>query len=47
MNYLLDTNIIIIYSALGVPLVTTDKDFNHLKDVFIDLIYIDISKYKK
>lgn len=33
-------------SALGVPLVTTDKDFNHLKGIFIDLIYIDISKYK-
>ena len=33
-------------SALNVPLVTTDKDFNHLEGVFIDLIYIDIDKYR-
>lgn len=33
-------------AALNVPLVTTDKDFNHLTPSFIALILVDINKYK-
>ncbi len=34
-------------SALGVPLVTTDKDFMHLDKMFVDVVYVDISKHRK
>lgn len=33
-------------SALKVPLITTDKDFKHLDGKFIELILIDIAKYR-
>ena len=32
-------------SVLDVKLVTTDKDFNHLKDVYLNLQTIDIQKW--
>lgn len=34
-------------SALKLKLVTTDKDFDHLGDDFIDLEYIDFEKYRE
>lgn len=34
-------------SVYAMELITTDKDFNHLKDVFVDLRYIEIGRYKK
>ena len=34
-------------SAFDMVLVTTDKDFDHLKGEYIKLKYIDIEKYKK
>jgi len=33
-------------SAFDIRLITTDKDFDHLKDQFIDLLYIDLNKIK-
>lgn len=33
-------------SALQVPLITTDKDFKHLDGEFIELILVDITKYR-
>lgn len=33
-------------SALGIPLVTTDKDFAHLSPTFISLVLVDLGKYK-
>lgn len=33
-------------AALNVPLVTTDKDFGHLAPTFIELILIDVDKYR-
>lgn len=33
-------------SALDLKLVTTDKDFDHLKDIFIELEYIDFEEYR-
>lgn len=33
-------------AALNVPLVTTDKDFSHLAPSFIELVLIDVNKYK-
>lgn len=34
-------------SALDLKLVTTDKDFDHLKDIFIELEYIDFEAYRE
>jgi len=31
-------------SVLNATLITTDKDFSHLENIFLKLIYIDISK---
>ena len=33
-------------SALNVPLITTDKDFEHLDGEFLQLILIDLEKYR-
>lgn len=33
-------------SALNLKLVTTDQDFDHLKDIFIELEYIDFENYR-
>lgn len=33
-------------SVYDMKLVTTDKDFHHLKDIFLNLEYIDLDKYK-
>lgn len=33
-------------SVYGLTLLTTDKDFDHLKESFIQLAYIDIEAYK-
>lgn len=33
-------------ATLNVPLVTTDKDFGHLAPTFIELILIDVDKYR-
>ncbi|NJN78699.1 MAG: type II toxin-antitoxin system VapC family toxin [Saprospiraceae bacterium] len=32
-------------SALELTLITTDKDFDHLNDVFLDVIWIDITDF--
>ena len=34
-------------ATFNFPLITTDKDFNHLHDVFLDVIYIDIEMILK
>lgn len=34
-------------SALNIPLITTDKDFTHLNGVFLQLVLVDIAKYKQ
>ncbi len=34
-------------SVLGLTLLTTDKDFNHLKDVYLDLAFVDLEKIPK
>lgn len=33
-------------SRFNIQLITADKDFNHLKDEFIDLLYIDLEQLK-
>jgi tRNA(fMet)-specific endonuclease VapC len=33
-------------SVLNIPLLTTDKDFNHLKDVYVDVRYIALTGAK-
>lgn len=33
-------------SFLKMPLITTDKDFQHLENTFLELIVIDLDKYK-
>jgi tRNA(fMet)-specific endonuclease VapC len=33
-------------SFLEIPLVTTDKDFNHLHNIFVDVRYIDPKMFK-
>ncbi|MBK9459378.1 MAG: hypothetical protein IPN94_08070 [Sphingobacteriales bacterium] len=47
MTYLLDTNIIIylVRNFLGTTLVTTDNDFNHLKDEYLSVISVDALKH--
>lgn len=34
-NYLLDTNMLVL------AMLSTDKDFQHLKDIFIDFVWIE------
>ena len=34
-------------SVLGLTLLTTDKDFDHLKDVYLDLAYVDLNTIPK
>lgn len=34
-------------SVLDIPLITTDKDFAHLHNVFLDIILIDVIEAKK
>ena len=34
-------------SVLDLTLLTTDKDFDHLKDVYLDLAFIDLDKIPK
>ena len=34
-------------SLFGLQLITTDKDFEHLNEVFLDLQYVDLEAYKK
>jgi len=34
-------------SALGLKLVTTDRDFDHLSGVFLDLEYVDFAAYQR
>ncbi len=34
-------------SVLGLTLLTTDKDFDHLKDVYLDLAFVDLDKIPK
>jgi len=33
-------------SVYGLTLLTTDKDFDHLNEVHVNLEYIDIEQYK-
>ncbi|MEL7220555.1 MAG: PIN domain-containing protein [Bacteroidota bacterium] len=33
-------------SALKIPLITADRDFKHLDGDFLELIWIDIEKYR-
>jgi len=44
MNYLLDTNIVLIYDL---ALITTDQDFAHLDREYIALKYVNINEYRK
>ena len=34
-------------SVLGLTLLTTDKDFNHLNQVYLDLAFVDLDKIPK
>ena len=34
-------------SVLDLTLLTTDKDFDHLKDVFLDLAFVDLERIPK
>ena len=33
-------------SVYDLTLITTDKDFDHLNGVFLDVIYVDLEKFK-
>ena len=33
-------------SAFNLKLATTDKDFQHLEQVFVDLVYVNYEKYR-
>jgi predicted nuclease of predicted toxin-antitoxin system len=47
MNYLLDTNIVLIYARNNdFILLTTDNDFNHLDEVYLDLQNINLADFK-
>jgi tRNA(fMet)-specific endonuclease VapC len=31
-------------SVLKIPLLTTDKDFDHLNGIYLEVIYVDLNK---